>query len=111
MRPLRLALAATDPITQQGVTAALHNHPRVDVPPEDDHAHADAGLVLATQANSSAISLLEHLADHFADSSRPLILVADSIDKHQLLRAIAHGLVSFLPRSPAPPATPPYPNP
>jgi DNA-binding NarL/FixJ family response regulator len=99
MRPLQLALAATDPITQQGITAALHNHPKVTVLPDDEVAGADAGLVLAAEGNSWAVSLLERLGDQFTQPDRPLVLVADSIDKGQLLRAISHGLVSFLPRS------------
>ncbi|WP_413810671.1 helix-turn-helix transcriptional regulator [Streptomyces sp. OE57] len=99
MRPLRLALSATDPITRQGVTAALSDNPQVVVLPDEEPADADAGLVLATEAGSWAITLLERLADQFARPDRPLVMVADSIDKAHLLRAIGGGLVSFLPRS------------
>ena len=99
MGRLQVALVATDPISEEGITSALRDNPLVEVVAEDRIPFADAGLVLARDTNSRILSVLESLDTQFAVPGRPIVLVAESIDEHQLVRAVRHGVVSFLPRS------------
>jgi len=98
MSRLQVALVTTDPISNEGITSVLRSSPELELVPEERMAGADAGLILAWDMNSRILSMLESLDSQFTNPHRPLVLVADRLDEHQLVRAVGHGLVSFLPR-------------
>jgi hypothetical protein len=102
MSPLLLALVATDPITEEGVTAALRGSSQVAVVPQDAMAGAEAGLVVARQTDGRILSILESLDTRFTNPGRPLVLVADSIVAARLnysertIKAILHAAITRL---------------
>ncbi|MEV6499355.1 helix-turn-helix transcriptional regulator [Streptomyces prunicolor] len=99
MKPLQLALVADDPITHDGAVAYLRTCAPLHVLPPGRTGGAEAALVLASEVTGRTMSQLERLARESGNPDLPIVLVAGSITRHNLARAIGHGLVSFLPRT------------
>lgn len=78
MSRLQLALVATDPITTEGISAALRCNSHVELVP-NEITDADAGLVVAQETNGWVFSAIERLDAQFTSPGRPIVLVADSI--------------------------------
>lgn len=96
--PPRLALLASDPVTADCAVAYLSSAPAVRLLPPEQSAEAEAILVLALNVTGETLTSIERLVREASGATPPVVLVADSISRSHLVRAISHGLVSFLPR-------------
>jgi DNA-binding NarL/FixJ family response regulator len=95
-----VVVVADDPITSDGVLAYLHSSPSLDVLDTDRRRSADVALVVAGAVTEQTLAAIERIAkESAAEEQLPVVLVADSISRQLLVRAISHGLVSFLARS------------
>ena len=94
-----VVVVADDPITSDGVLAYLHSSPSLDVLDTDRRRSADVALVVAGTVTEQTLAAIERIAKESAAEELPVVLVADSISRQLLVRAISHGVVSFLARS------------
>jgi DNA-binding NarL/FixJ family response regulator len=98
-RALRVTVAAEDPITSDGVVAYLRSCPSLEVLDADAARLADTALVVAGAVTGQTVAAIERVVRESANEELPVVLIADSISRQLLVRAISHGLISFLTRS------------
>jgi DNA-binding NarL/FixJ family response regulator len=98
-RRLPLALLASDPVTGDGAKAYLRQAGSLAVLPADRSSEAEAVLALASNVTGDLLTSIERLVKEASGAAPPVVLVADSISRSHLVRAISHGLISFLPRA------------
>ncbi|MGI5144096.1 helix-turn-helix transcriptional regulator [Streptomyces sp. CA-106110] len=96
--PLRLALLASDPVTEDCATAYLSQSPSIRLLPPDRASEAETVLVLASNITGDTLTSIERVTREASGATPAVVLVADSISRTHLVRAISRGLVSFLPR-------------
>jgi DNA-binding NarL/FixJ family response regulator len=99
MDPVAVAVLATDPVTREGAVAMISSCAQLRLVDTDRGEPADVLLVLAEDVTSQVLAGMEQ-ATKQADPTGmlPIVLVANGIGNHQLLRAIEIGLVSLLVR-------------
>ncbi|MFE4654944.1 LuxR C-terminal-related transcriptional regulator [Streptomyces sp. NPDC056707] len=97
-RSLRVIIRANDPITQEGVTAYLKSRAQVTVLPVSQISRADVCVVLVADVTMATLAWIKKAALETTNPELRTVLVADEITEAQLINAINHGLVSFLPR-------------
>jgi DNA-binding NarL/FixJ family response regulator len=94
--PVALAIVAEDPMIGQGAEAYLRTRPEVTVLAADHPDGADVVLVLAGVIAEDTLALMEAVARTHPDAR--FVLVGDGVREHHVLRAVALGMVSVLPR-------------
>jgi DNA-binding NarL/FixJ family response regulator len=99
MKRVAVAVLATDPVTGEGTIALISSHPQLTMVGAARCDAADVLLVLAEEVTEDALVRMECASRH-GDRTAParIVLVANSIEEHQLRRAIDVGLASLLPR-------------
>jgi DNA-binding NarL/FixJ family response regulator len=95
---LAVAILSNDPLTSDGARAYLRARPELVVIEPDELTRPDALLVLVADLTDEMLVAVEHTARHLAAPPPKIVLVANSIREHQLLRAVGYGLVSVIPR-------------
>ncbi|MFF3579359.1 response regulator transcription factor [Streptomyces mirabilis] len=96
--PIPLALLASDPMTEDCAIAYLSQSPPLRLLSRDQSSKAEAVLVLASNVTGDTLTSIEGIVREASGATPSVVLVADSISRSHLVRAISHGLVSFLPR-------------
>ncbi|MFD0059009.1 response regulator transcription factor [Streptomyces sp. NPDC127168] len=96
--PLTVAVRASDPVTQQGVSAYLSTHPQIDLLEGDDRFRSDMTVILDTDVTAATLAEIRRETQQSTNPDMRVILVANSITGSQLSGAIACRLVGFLPR-------------
>jgi DNA-binding NarL/FixJ family response regulator len=95
-------MLASDPVTGDCATAYLRHCPSVRLLGPGQWSQAEAVLALASTVSGDTLAAIEGLVRQAAEPGPPVVLVADSISRSHLVRAISHGLVGFLRRSETP---------
>jgi DNA-binding NarL/FixJ family response regulator len=95
---LTVAILSDDPLTNDGARAYLRARSELVVIEPDELIRPDALLVLVADLTDEMLAMVEHTARHMAAPPPKIVLVANSIREHQLLRAVGYGLVSVIPR-------------
>lgn len=95
---LAIAILSNDPLTSDGARACLRVRPELAVIEPDELTHPDALLVIVADLTDEMLASVEHTARNLAAPPPKIVLVANSIREHQLLRAVGYGLVSVIPR-------------
>jgi DNA-binding NarL/FixJ family response regulator len=97
--PVPIAILAEDPIIGAGAAAFLRGRPEVTVLPADRRDGAEVVLVLATAVTEDTLALMEAVAGARPDPGDVrFVLVGDGAREHHVLRAVALGMVSVIPR-------------
>lgn len=95
---LRLFLLASDPVTGDSARAYLRQVPSLCLLSPEQSSKAEAVLALASNVTGETLSSIERVVRDASGSTPSVVLVADSISRPHLVRAISHGLISYLPR-------------
>ncbi|MFJ2478491.1 LuxR C-terminal-related transcriptional regulator [Streptomyces sp. NPDC087659] len=98
---VRVAVQATDLVTEDGVRAWLRSSPFITVLPPKTAVEADVFLLLANEVSESVWSVLRRRPSTAAHGLRPVVLVADTITERELIAAVDLGLVGFFVRDTA----------
>ncbi|MFJ8228490.1 LuxR C-terminal-related transcriptional regulator [Streptomyces sp. NPDC094448] len=101
-QPVTILVLADDPITADGVTAYLRSCPSLAVVSPEDVGEARMALFLADRVTGRTVAAMAELAERSGEGELPVVLVANTISGPLLVRAVRHGLVSFLPRARTP---------
>jgi DNA-binding NarL/FixJ family response regulator len=103
--PVAIAILAEDPMIGQGATAYLHSRHEVRVLPADRQNEAEVVVVLAGVVTEGTLERMGAVACSRSGSgsgSRAggtrFVLVGDGVREHHVLRAVAYGMVSVIPR-------------
>jgi DNA-binding NarL/FixJ family response regulator len=109
--PVAIAILAEDPMIGQGATAYLRGRPEVKVLPVERQSEAEVVVVLAGMITEHTLERMEAMACARSDAgagsdsdsgARPggtrFVLVGDGAREHHVLRAVAFGMVSVIPR-------------
>lgn len=96
---LRLFLLASDPVTGDCARAYLRQVPSLCLLSAEQSSTAEAVLALASNVTAETLTSIERVVRDVDAGTPSVVLVADSISRPHLVRAISHGLISFLPRS------------
>ena len=104
--PVSVAVHAQDPMIRQGATACLRGRSEVRVVAADGggggvseagtEAEADVVLILTDQVGEDALALMEDVASR--SGGRRFVLVGDGLRRQHVMRAVACGMVSVIPR-------------
>ncbi|MEU3185744.1 LuxR C-terminal-related transcriptional regulator [Streptomyces sp. NPDC006923] len=97
--PVSLGVVASDPITNAGVRAYLRSRTDMYLVPESQSWEADVIIALEMEVTEETLRRMESSVKERAERHIGIMLVTDSIQEKHLVRAIALGLVSVLPRS------------
>jgi len=96
--PVAVAVLASDSLTREGTVAYLRSCPQMTLVSGRELRRADVVLVLASMVTESTLSLMERAAERVGQRKARFVLVCEAIREPQLLRVVACGLVSVLPR-------------
>jgi DNA-binding NarL/FixJ family response regulator len=97
LTPVKLSIIAGDPITGQGAVAYLRTRQEVDLLTAERQREAEVVLILVSRVTEETVAWMQHAAKS-ADGEVRFVLVGDGVREHHVHRAVAHGLVSVLPR-------------
>jgi DNA-binding NarL/FixJ family response regulator len=98
--PVSVAVHAQDPMIRLGAAAWLRGRSEVRLVAADDNAEACAEaevvLILTDQVGDDALALMEGIASRSGVGR--FVLVGDGLSRQHVLRAVAWGMVSVIPR-------------
>lgn len=97
-RPVAVVVVADDPITTEGVVTYLSAVPATTVVARERAAEADVALFVAGRVTGRTVAAMKAVSRSAGGGELPIVLVADGISGTLLVRAISHGLVSYLVR-------------
>jgi DNA-binding NarL/FixJ family response regulator len=89
---------ADDVLTEEGAVARLSLYQEIAVQTLGAERAADVVLMLATVVTGNLLNRLEQLRHDHQKPDLPVVLVADELPEHSMLRAINCGVVSLLRR-------------
>lgn len=98
---ITVAVHASDPFTGDGAVACLRSSPEIALLGPDRRREADVLMVTVHRVTEDVVRWMERAAADSINSEMRIVLVADNISEHHLMRAVNCGLVSFLPREEA----------
>ncbi len=99
MSRVAVTVLATDPVSGEGTSALISAHPRLRLVGASHPDPPEVLLVLADDVTEDVLARMEYAVRRTDPSGAlPIVLVANGIEEHQLLRAIDIGLVSLLVR-------------
>lgn len=93
---IALAVVASDPVTGEGAISCLRHYAGLTLLPAEERARADVVLMLTTEVTEETLLLMEALTARSSNPGMSVVLVADSIREHQVVRAVRCGLRSVL---------------
>ena len=98
---ISVAVHAGDPVSGEGAVACLRSVPGITLLPPDRRCEADVLLVTVHQTTEDVVCWMERAAIESTNPGMRIVLVAETISEHHLMRAVTSGLVAFLPREEA----------
>lgn len=98
---ISVAVHAGDPVTGEGAVACLRSMPGITLLPPERRCEADVLLVTVHETTEEVVRWMERSASESTNPEMRIVLVAETIGEHHLMRAVSSGLVSFLPREEA----------
>ncbi|MGW2716926.1 response regulator transcription factor [Streptomyces sp. NPDC001492] len=98
---ITVAVHAGDPVTGEGAVACLRSMPGITLLPPERRCEADVLLVTVHETTEEVVRWMERSASESTNPEMRIVLVAETIGEHHLMRAVSSGLVSFLPREEA----------
>ncbi|MEV6398297.1 response regulator transcription factor [Streptomyces sp. NPDC051907] len=93
---LRVAVLAADPLVAAGIAAYLEASGQVTLLAADARDQADVCVVLDNDVNEGTLARMERVCKEAANPRLRIVLVADSIREHHLIRAVNYGLSSVV---------------
>jgi DNA-binding NarL/FixJ family response regulator len=93
---VRVALQASDPLSQAGLASYLQARPELTLLRSADRAEAKVLVVSVDRLTTDVIAMLRRSA---AELSAPVVLVANEITEAELLTAVECRVVAILPRA------------
>jgi DNA-binding NarL/FixJ family response regulator len=98
---LGVAVHAADPVSGEGAVAWLRSAHGITLLPPARRCEADVLLVTVHQTTEDVVRWMERSAAEAVNPEMRIVLIAESISEHLLMRAVTSGLVSFLSREEA----------
>lgn len=98
MKPIAVAVLASDPVTEEGAIARLAPQPDIVAHAPDRHRHADVLLVLANEVTEHLLARVEAGSTRAGEPEPAVVMVVDDFPEQFLLRAVNLGLVALLNR-------------
>ncbi len=95
MKPIRVVLHATDPLSLSGLTSVLDARPEVVVLGSGQRAEADVAVASVDRFTAEVVSVLRRSA---METDTPVVLITGSIEESELLTAVECRVVAILPR-------------
>jgi DNA-binding NarL/FixJ family response regulator len=96
--PIIVAVRASDSIVGAGAVAYLDSRPEIMPVPASRAADADVVLMLVDQVTEDVLAWMREAGRSAVGGMVRFVLVSDRVQAPQLLRAVACGVVSLLPR-------------
>jgi len=93
---VRVALQATDPLSQAGLASYLQSRPEVVLLRSADRADAKVLVVSLERLTADRIAVLRRSA---AEIGAPVVLVVNEINENELITAVECRVVAVLPRT------------
>lgn len=98
MDAVGVAVLAGDQLTRDGVVAGLASHPAVEVYLGERQRSARVLLAVADQVNDEVLGSIERFGRASRQHDLGVVIVAQEIREHQVLRAVELGLAGLLHR-------------
>lgn len=98
---ISVAVHASDPVSGEGAVACLRSSSEITLLGPDRRREADAILVTVHQTTEDIVCWMERAADESINPDMRIVLIAETISEHHLMRAVTSGLVGFLLREEA----------
>jgi DNA-binding NarL/FixJ family response regulator len=98
MEAVGVAVLAGDQLTRDGVVAGLASHPAVEVLTGDRQSAARVLLAVADQVTDEVLAGIERFGRGTRHREPAVVLVANEIREHHVLRAVELGLAALLHR-------------
>ncbi|HEV2378113.1 MAG TPA: response regulator transcription factor [Streptosporangiaceae bacterium] len=96
MSTVAVAVLAGDRVTEEGAAARLSSHPGIAVLAPEHHHRASVLVIITTKVTEAVLRSMERACGGSASGELSVVLIADDISDHQILRAVNAGLVSLL---------------
>ncbi|MGW1028995.1 response regulator transcription factor [Streptomyces sp. NPDC002577] len=96
-----MAVHAGDPVSGEGAVASLRGTPGITLLPPDRRGEADVLLVTVHQTTEDVVRWMERAATESTNPEMRIVLIAETISEHYLMRAVTSGLVGFVSREEA----------
>jgi DNA-binding NarL/FixJ family response regulator len=93
---VRVALQASDPLSEAGIASYLTSRPEVVLLDGADRTGMEVLVVACAQLTADVVTLLRRAA---AETGSPVVLITGEIDETELLTAIECRVVAILPRA------------
>ncbi|QKZ15972.1 response regulator transcription factor [Streptomyces chartreusis] len=98
---ISVAVHAGDPVSGEGAVACLRATSGIVLLPPDRRREADVLLVTVHQTTEDVVRWMEQASTESTNPEMRIVLVAETIREHHLMRAVTSGLVGFLSREEA----------
>ena len=95
MEQVRVALQATDPLSQAGLASYLQSRPELALLRTADRADAKVLVVSVERLTTDVVAMLRRSA---AEIGAPVVLITNEITETELLTAVECRVVAILPR-------------
>ncbi len=96
MNTVTVGIYATDPVTAQGAAARLSFYQGIEVLGADEWMRCEVFLMLVSEVTESTLSIMRRVYREADADELSIVLIANVIDEHQVMRAVTFGLVSLL---------------
>ncbi|KUO05528.1 helix-turn-helix transcriptional regulator [Streptomyces caeruleatus] len=96
-----VAVHAADPVSGEGAVACLRDTPGITLVPPARRREADVLLITVHQTTEDIVEWMEQAATESTNPEMRIVLIAETISEHYLMRAVASGLVGFVSREEA----------
>jgi len=96
-----VAVHAGDPVSGEGAVACLRSMSGITLLPPERRSEADVLLVTVHETTEEVVRWMERSASESTNPEVRIVLVAETISEHHLMRAVTSGMVSFVPREEA----------
>ncbi|MBC9730534.1 LuxR family transcriptional regulator [Streptomyces sp. TRM68367] len=93
---ISVVVHASDPVSGEGAVALLRSSPGITLLGPERRHEADVVLVTVHRTTEDIVCWMERAADESTNPEMRMVLVAETISEHHLMRAVGSGLVSFL---------------
>jgi DNA-binding NarL/FixJ family response regulator len=93
---VRVAVQASDPISDAGLTSCLESRPELVVVPATRPENADVVVVAPARLSAGVLADMRQAA---AETGTPIVLVVDDLNEADLLTAVECRVVAVLPRA------------
>jgi DNA-binding NarL/FixJ family response regulator len=102
MTDVQVAVLASDPITESGAVAALQGRHRIRLVGGDEAPdRADVLIVLTNDVDGALMTSIEEFTRRARHPRLPVVLIANRLPEHYLLRAVECGLTNVVLREDA----------